>query len=97
MILSYGRFISTVAALLLLGSSAASACDVGQIACENGYKYVCKCWTVGGCQMESAGTCYRDDVGSPQAFNLTLKAIRQARLVCSGEHVTGVVDSCSQH
>jgi len=32
MILSYGRFISTVAALLVLGSSAASACDPGEIA-----------------------------------------------------------------
>jgi hypothetical protein len=47
--------------------------------------------------MESSGTCYHDDFGSPQTLNLTLKGIRQARLVCSGQHVTGAVDSCSQH
>jgi hypothetical protein len=95
--MSYGRFISTVGALLVLGCSAASACDVGQIACENGYKYVCKCWTTGGCIMESAGNCHHDDLARPQAFNLTLKSIRQARLVCGGQNVVGETDSCSQH
>ena len=95
--MSYSRFVSTVGALLVLGCSAASACNVGQIACNNGYKYVCQCYTTGGCQMVSAGTCHHDDLAGPQAFNLTLKSIRQARLVCSGQAVAGAADSCSQN
>ena len=92
----YGRFVSTIGALLVLGCSAASACDYGQITCENGYKYVCKCWTT-GCVMEPAGNCHHEDSAPPQALNLTLKNIRQARLICGGQSVADAADSCSQH
>jgi len=95
--MSYGRLISTVGALLVLGCSAASACDVGQIACEKGYKFVCRCWTSTGCIMEPDGVCHHDDLSRPQAFNLTLKKMQQARLVCSGQNMVDATDSCTQH
>ena len=96
----YGRFISTVGAVLILGCSVASAANcefAGQVACVGGYKYICACWTTGGCEFAPSGSCHHNDPTGPQAFNHTLKSIHQVRLVCGGQNVVGETDSCSQH
>jgi hypothetical protein len=100
MILSYGRFISAIAALSFLGCSAASACNPGDIHCENGYKFTCKCWTVSGCNYEADGTCYRDDGPSGTAPHVNLsrsKYVREARLMCSSPRATIGLGSCTEH
>jgi hypothetical protein len=95
-----GRFISAIAALLFLSCSAASACNVGDIQCENGYKSVCKCWTVGGCNYEPDGTCYRDDDRSGASPHVNLsrsKYVREARLVCASPHEAVTLEACPEH
>ena len=77
-----------VAALWFLSCGGALACNVGDIQCEKGYKYVCKCWTATGCNYEPDGTCYRDDDAGPSKasphVNLPLgKYVREARLMCT--------------
>ncbi len=94
-------FMPAIAALLFLGCSAASACNVGDIQCENGYRYVCKCWTGYGCNYDRDGTCYRDDIGDPPAVNssfhqLMNKYFREARLVCASSHATVPPEACAE-
>ena len=100
MTLPYRIFTPTIAALLFLGCSAASACNVGDIQCENGYKSVCKCWTTTGCNYEPDGTCYRDDDRSGAAPHVNLSRseyVREARLVCASPHATVSPESCPGH
>jgi hypothetical protein len=78
-----------VAALWFLSCGGVLACNVGDIQCEKGYKYVCKCWTATGCNYEPDGTCYRDDDAGPAGarphVNLPVsKYVREARLMCTG-------------
>ena len=53
----FGRLISLTAAMTLRGAGAAAACDPGDMQCSNGYRYVCQCWTVDGCNYYSSGVC----------------------------------------
>jgi hypothetical protein len=97
--MSYGRFVSMVGALLFLGCSAAYACNPGDIHCENGYKFTCKCWTISGCNYEADGTCYRDDGHSGTAPHVNLprnKYVREARLVCASFHATLLPEACDE-
>jgi hypothetical protein len=100
MALSVGRLTTAIAALLLLGCSAVSACDPGDSVCKGGYRYVCKCWCADSCCYELAGECHRDDPGGSGVTNFDLlisKYIRQARLVCVGPSVSNAVDSRSPY
>jgi hypothetical protein len=103
MAILYGRFVSAIAALLLLSCSAASACNPGDFQCQNGYRYVCKCWTTTGCQYESdSGYCHHDDSDGPPAaasnfILLNNKYIRQAQLVCDRPRATVALEVCSGH
>ena len=100
MSLPYSRFMLAIMAILFLGCSAASACNVGDIQCENGYKYICKCWTATGCNYEPDGTCYRDDDRSGAAPHVNLPRsdyVREARLICTTSHVTVARESCPGH
>ena len=85
MIGSYGRLISLVAGLVLLSAAAASACEVGDVQCDNGYRYVCACWTTTGCNYERSGICHHDDGTGPATRNdldrLMDKYVRHASLV----------------
>lgn len=92
-----GRALLTITALCVLGCSAALACNVGDIQCEKGYKYICKCWTATGCNYEPDGTCYRDDGPSGITPHVNLskgKYVREARLMCTSPHATVVLGSC---
>src|ERR1700688_2984978 len=95
-----GRALLTITALCVLGCWAASACNVGDIQCEKGYKYICKCWTATGCNYEPDGTCYRDDGPSGTAPHVNLsrsKYGREARLTCASPHATVGLGSCTEH
>lgn len=95
-----GRGLLTIAALCFLGCSAASACNVGDIQCEKGYKYICKCWTATGCNYEPDGTCYRDDGPSRVTPHVNLSRseyVREARLVCTSLHAAVVPEACPGH
>jgi hypothetical protein len=93
-----GRLLPAIAALCLLGCSAASACNVGDIQCENGYKYICKCWTASGCNYEPDGTCYHDDgpAGATPHVDLTKrKYVREARLTCASPRAAVGLGPCT--
>jgi hypothetical protein len=97
MILSFGRFVSTVAVLLVLGCSAASACDPGEVVCDNGHKYSCHCWSGPPCEFYPSGTCHDDDFSGPPAasFNLLMdKYVHQARLA---RRVANLTDALELH
>ena len=94
------RLMPAVAALWFLSCGGALACNVGDIQCEKGYKYVCKCWTATGCNYEPDGTCYRDDDAGPSGasphVNLPVrKYVREARLMCTGAPVTAALGACA--
>jgi hypothetical protein len=101
MILSCSRFLAATAAFIFLGCAAASAdCNPGDLQCQGGYRYICKCWTTTGCQYErDSGYCHNDDRGAPSAtnFNLLNKHILQARLVCGSSVTAAAIDSCTGH
>jgi len=44
-----------VAAILLLGTPEAFACDQGTSYCTNSYIYTCECWTGQGCYYAYSG------------------------------------------
>jgi hypothetical protein len=44
-----------IAAMLLLGTPAAFACDQGASYCNNSYVYTCECWTGQGCYYAYSG------------------------------------------
>ena len=84
MVLSANRLTAAIAALLLLGCSAVSACNPGDRVCQGGHLYICKCWCGDPCCYELAGVCHHDDLGGSDVTNFDLlisKYIRQARLV----------------
>jgi hypothetical protein len=92
------RLMPAVAALWFLSCGGALACNVGDIQCEKGYKYVCKCWTATGCNYEPDGTCYRDDDAGPSHPHVNLpgnKYIREARLMCTGAAATTAFGACA--
>jgi hypothetical protein len=94
------RLMPAVAALWFLSCSGVLACNVGDIQCEKGYKYVCKCWTATGCNYEPDGTCYRDDgagpLGASPHVNLPLgKYVREARLICPGSPAMAALGACA--
>jgi hypothetical protein len=95
--LSFLRLSSATATLLLLGSSAAFACNPGDFQCNNGYRYICKCWTTTGCNYEpDSGYCHHDDVNAPPNLQSVLKKnIEQARLLCSASDATSRPGACS--
>ena len=100
MTLLYGRFVSAIAALLVLGCSAASACDPGEVVCDNGHKYSCHCWSGPPCEFYPSGTCHHGDSDFPPAaasnFDLLMnKYIREAQLVCG--RPSAALDVCSGH
>src|SRR5476651_878417 len=101
MISQFTRLMPVAAALWFLSCSVASACNVGDIQCEKGYKYVCKCWTATGCNYEPDGTCYRDDDADPSGaashVNRSInKYVREARLVCASSHATVPPEACAE-
>jgi hypothetical protein len=90
------RLMPAVAALWFLSCSGVLACNVGDIQCEKGYKYVCKCWTATGCNYEPDGTCYRDDdAGAPHVNLPVSKYAREARLMCTGSPATAAPGACA--
>jgi hypothetical protein len=100
MALSVGRLTAAIAALLILGCSAASACDPGDRVCRGRHLYICKCWCGESCCYEAAGDCDHDDMGGNDVTNFDLlisKYIRQAQLVCIGPSVSNAVDSRSPY
>ena len=58
------RFAGLFSAVVLLAPIGALACNVGDATCNNGYKYVCTCWTATGCNYEYSGLCHHDG-GNP--------------------------------
>jgi hypothetical protein len=91
---------ASIAALLLLGCSAVSACNPGDSVCQGGCLYKCQCWCGYPCCYEPAGECHHDDLGGSDVTNFDLlvsKYIRQARLVCIGPSVSNAVDSRSPY
>jgi hypothetical protein len=95
------RVLSASAALLFLGSTAALAqCNVGDIQCSRGYRYVCKCWTSTGCRYEpDSGSCHNDDSTAPLSavrFRLLTNSHNlQAQLVCRKTSATGSAELCA--
>jgi hypothetical protein len=94
------RLMPAVVALWFLSCSGALACNVGDIQCEKGYKYVCKCWTATGCNYEPDGTCYRDDGAGPSEasphVNLSVrKYVREARWMCTDAPATAALGACA--
>ena len=59
--LSIAGLFAAVLASGALATGAALACNVGDIACNNGYQYVCRCWTATGCDYQYEGVCHHDD------------------------------------
>ena len=44
-------------ALAFVGSASASACNTGDVYCDNGYRYECQCYTTEGCRYYQYGRC----------------------------------------